>query len=366
MMLSQAGSGLAGPLLSSGLGDLLGKHDSSALFVDMLHSRTVLDRIIQHFDLRKVYGVRYWEDARRKLAARSSISQDRKSGVITIMVMDQDPQRAAKLAQAYIDELDRIVADVNTSSARRERQFIEQRLKAVKQDLDEAAQNFSEFASKNATLDLQAQGKATLEAAATLQGQLIAAQSQLQGLEQIYSDDNVRTRAARARVDELRRQLKKLGGAAPNESGSTGSNFQQVDEFPSVRELPVLGVRWSDLYRQAKIQETVYALLTEEYEQAKIQEAKETPVVATLDAPVVPERKSGPHRLQITLWGGIVGFLLSSGWLLARTKWQEIDSDRPVKRLALEILAQGKIALSRVTQRLKAIGRRSQNGWSSS
>jgi capsule polysaccharide export protein KpsE/RkpR len=337
LMSALAGGGTssaAGSALGGIASDLLGAHDSSAVFPDMLHSRTVADRIIDRFDLRKVYHTNYWEDARKKLADRSAISQDRKSAVITITVTDHDPKRAAQLAQAYVEELDRISAEVNTSSARRERMFIEQRLKNVKQDMDAASQKFSEYSSKNATLDLKDQGKAMVEAAAVLQGQLIAAQSELQGVEQIYTDNNIRVRTLRARVNELQRQLKRVGGDASN---STSVDPSPDSEFPSIRQLPLVGVRWADLFRETKVQETVYGLLTEQYEMAKIEEAKETPVVKVLDAAVVPEKKSGPARLLIILMGTVVAIMAGSGWVLGSAAWRDMDSEDPRKQLGQEI-----------------------------
>ena len=170
--------------------DLLGMKNSSGLFVGILHSETVQDAVITKFNLQKVYRDSKIEDARKDLDSRTDIAEDRKSGIISVAVTDHDPNRAAAIAQAYVTELDRLVAQVSTSSARRERQFLEQRLQAVKADLDTAARNFSDFASKNGAIDIPAQGKAMVEAAATLQGELIAAQAELSGLQQIYADQN--------------------------------------------------------------------------------------------------------------------------------------------------------------------------------
>ena len=168
--------------------------------------------MIQQFDLQKVYGDRRMEDARKDLAERTGISVDRKSQIITLTVTDHDPKRAAAMGEAYVEELNRLVAELSTSSARRERIFLEERLKAVNQDLESAEKDFSQFASKNAAIDVKEQGKAMVEAAATLQGQLIAAESELEGLKQIYTDNNVRVRSVKARIDELKHQLEKLGG----------------------------------------------------------------------------------------------------------------------------------------------------------
>src|SRR5262249_14246486 len=151
---------------------------------------------------RKVYSERLELDARKKLANRTSLSEDHKSGILTISVWDRDPNRAAALASAYVQELNQLVTDLSTSSAHRERVFLEGRLTAVKKDLDDASVKFSQIASKNATLDSKEQGRAMVEAASRLQGEKIAAESELKGLEEIYTSNNVRVRAVQARIGE--------------------------------------------------------------------------------------------------------------------------------------------------------------------
>jgi len=330
MMAALAGKGSMG--LGSLAGDLLGMHNSGALFTDILHSRTVEDRLIDRFNLRKVYGEKYEQDARKDLLKYTDVSEDRKSGVITITVTDRDPHRAAQMAQAYVDELDRLVADVSTSSARRERIFIEQRLQTVKQALDSASQQFSEFASKNTAIDITSQAKATVEEAARLEGELIAAQSEEEGLEQIYSKNNVRVRSLEARIAELRTQLHKIGG---DPSDATPGTPSSGTELPSIRQLPILGVKWTDLYRETKTQETVYELLTQQYELAKIEEAKEIPVVKVLDPPNVPEKKSSPPRRLIVLLGVILSALLGAMCVYLWELWHSLDSTNPRKLLLI-------------------------------
>jgi capsule polysaccharide export protein KpsE/RkpR len=348
MASGTSGGGGSAPVVSgsSSLGniasDLLGMRDPGAVFSDMLKSRTVQDRIIERFDLRKVYGTRYWAAARKKLTKRTAILPDRKSGVITITVTDHNPDRAAQMARAYVEELDRISAQLDTSAAHRERLFIEQRLGEVKQSLDKASHEFSEYSSKNATLDLKDQGVAMVQAAAVLQGQLIAAQSELEGLQQIYTDNNVRIRSLRARVDELQRQLKKVGG-----SNSGSGDSSQEGEFPSIRKLPLVGARWTDLYREDKIQETVYELLTSQYELAKIDEVKETPVVKVLDVAVVPEKKSFPPRILIVILGTLLAFAGGAGWVRLHARWQGMDPGDPRKQLLQEIAAKSIAFVSR-------------------
>jgi capsule polysaccharide export protein KpsE/RkpR len=347
---SQSGSGLAmlAALTSKGgatsnnvggaiAGDLLGMKSSGALFVGVLGSRTVQDRVVNRFDLRKVYAVKLVEDARKKLSDNTGLAEDRKSGIITITVADHDPHRAAAMAQTYATELNQLVAELSTSSARRERIFLEGRLNAVKQDLDDASEKFSQFASKNTAIDIKEQGRAMVEAAARLQGEMIAARSQLSGLEEIYTVDNVRVKAVRARIAELQRQLDKLGGKG---LGDAALKQDAVDTgYPSIRELPLLGVTYADLYRRARIQEAVFEVLTQQYELAKVQEAKEIPTVKILDSAGVPERKSFPPRLLITAIAGLILMGAAAFVVLVRDWWARLDARDPGRLFATEVFA---------------------------
>jgi uncharacterized protein involved in exopolysaccharide biosynthesis len=333
---SSTGDGPAGGAGGGALGmvgDLLGAKTTGALYIRMLESETVQDDLINRFDLRKVYWVKTYKSARKKLTSRTEFSEDKKSGVIAITVTDRDPQRAANLARAYVEELNRMLVDLDTSSAHRERVFLEEHLKGVKKDLEASSKAFSEFSSKNTAIDIKEQGRAMIEAAAVLKGQIIATQSELSGLEQIYTPDNVRVRAGRARVDELQKQLQKLGGSATDDSSGSGDDQM----YPSVRQLPVLGVPYYDLYRDFKIKEAVYEVLTKEYEAARVEEAKQVPTVAVIDAAKHPEKRSGPPRTLITILGAFLSLCLAVVWLFSKEAWADWDPQNPRKMLIQEV-----------------------------
>jgi uncharacterized protein involved in exopolysaccharide biosynthesis len=342
-MAEKAGSGLG-----TMAGDLLGLKSSGALFVGMLQSQTIQNRLVRQFSLKQVYGTRLLDDARKQLNQNTSIQEDRKSGIITITVADGSAQRAAALANAYVGELNLMASQLSTSSAHREHVFLEERLQSVKRDLDDAETQLAQFSSKNNTIDIQQQEKAMLEAAATLAGQLIAAQSELQGLRQIYTDDNARVRSLNARAAELRKELDKLSGqpGTGQPANVWGPTLTAADPisvssanmpYPSTRNLPLLGVKYADYYRHTKIQETVYELLTEQNELAKVEEAKETPSVKVLDPAEIPERKSYPPRTLIVLLGLLLSLFGGVICLLARAQWNYIDARDPRKALALEV-----------------------------
>jgi len=332
---SEGGAGgSAGSLVGSIVSDAVGIKTSGALYSAILKSDAVENTIIDRFNLRHAYHVRYQKDAREQLSDNTEITEDRKSGVISIVVTDRSPQRAAEIAKTYVDTLDSLTAQLNTSAAHRERLFIEDRLKTVKLELDTASKDLSEFSSKNLTLDVKEEGKAMVESAAALEGELIAAESQLSGLEQIYSASNVRIRSLQARVSVLKNKLSQLRGSTGDAGNASPARDPDFDI--SIAKLPALGVTYYDLYRRVKIQETVFEILTKQYELAKIQEAKELPTIKVLDPAVPPETKSSPKRTLITLGGGILAALLVAGYLIAIFRFRAMGASHPFYLVGLK------------------------------
>ena len=299
---------------------MLGGKTTGDLYVDVLQGTSVLDPIINKFDLRKEYRDKYYEFARKDLIDRTVVDTNRKSGVITITVTASSPWLAQSIAQAYADQLDSVVRTVSSSSAHRERVFLENRLKTVKAELDDSSKKLASFASKNVALDIPEQAKATLTAAARGQAELIAAQAELEGLRQIYTDNNFRVKAIEARIAELKRNV----------------DMQQTDTTPGsmmdwIRKLPQLGVDWSNYYRTATLDELVYEALIKQYELAKVQEAKETTPVTVLDPPQAPERKSYPKGSVLLLVGIFLSTLGGMTYIIGSDAYRRVDPDHPAK-----------------------------------
>jgi uncharacterized protein involved in exopolysaccharide biosynthesis len=347
-------TGLLGKLMgggssSGGMGmgldaaGLLGMKTPGAFYVEVLKSRSLQDRIIDRFDLKHHYwkfSQWYTHDyftTRKKLKSFTDIEEDKKSGVITVTVTDYKPEMAAQMANAYVEELNKAAADLNTGDAHRERVFLEGRLTEAKQDLDQASLALSQYSSKNTLMDPQTQGRAMVDAAARVQGEIVATEAELKGLQQIYSDDNTRVRTLKARLGVLQGQMKSMQGkgAAASQAGESGS-------FPSMSELPVLGYTYYDLYRQAKIRETVYEFLTQQYELAKVQEAKELPTVRVMDPAVKPERKSAPKRTMIVLLSVFGACVLTVLFVLWRNSWEQLPANDSLRLLGAEVVDEGR------------------------
>jgi uncharacterized protein involved in exopolysaccharide biosynthesis len=298
----------------------------------LMRSGSVTGALAERFHLQQVYHKRYMQETLKRLTSRTRISENKKSGVITVVVTDTDRERAQGLARGYVEELNKLLARVNTSSARREREFVEQRLTSVLKDLNVAQEQLSQFSSSTSTIDIKEQTRATVDAGAKLQAQMIVGESELQSLRQIYGDQNVRVRSAEERVGVLQRELNKMGGAAAVTGEPEGGAKGEL--YPPLRRLPELGVRWANLYRTVRVQEAVYDLLSAQYETARIQEAKELPTVSVVDPASLAEKKSFPPRLLFMMAGTAIALLLTSFVLLVRRTWERLDERSDLKVLA--------------------------------
>jgi capsule polysaccharide export protein KpsE/RkpR len=361
LITALAGHSLGSELLGGLAAGLMGGYNSGALFTDLLRSDSVTGAMIARFDLQKVYGKRYREDAAKVLLRRTDITQDKKSGVITIAVKDHDPRRASDMAQAYLEELNAIVNRTSRSSAHQERVFIEKRLTAVKADLEKAQNALSEFSGRHSTVDLGTQTKATVESMARVQGELIVAEGDLESLEQIYGNGNVRVRAAEARVGSLKRELEHMGGSsapmdlsdAKDSNASGAQRSASAESYLPLRQVPRLAVPYANLYREVHVQEAVYDLLTQQYEVARIQEAKDVPAVNVIDAPGIPEKKAWPPRAVVTiaLTGGIL--LVFALYLIWQEHWLALDSADPRRSFAAEVARTARGAMARLSGRME-------------
>lgn len=326
-LATPSGAGLASGLLSS--------RSPSGPLLGIIASRTMQDDLINRFNLQKVYRARYLADARGVLSARTNASEDRPTGVVSITVTDRDPVRARDLAAAYVEELDALVVTMDTSAAHTERQFLEQRLKDIQTDLESSEQQLGHFSSRTETVDQGAQSKAMLDAISTVQGQLISAQTELHGLQAAYTDESVRVIQAKARVATLHGELERLEGSGGDNATTADAN----ESYPSLRQLPLRGATYADLYRHAKTLEVAYELLSRELEAAKIQEAEEIPSVKVLDPPVIAQRKSFPPRMLLIAAGALLSLFLGGVWIIGREVWRRIDDADPIKVFAKETAA---------------------------
>ena len=250
------------------------------LFLSILRSRSMQDKIIEKFDLLEVYHLKNMEEAREELSccAKIGISKEK---MITITVCDRGPVRAAAIANFYIENLDKMIQTLNIGAAKRNRLFIEERLKQTIKSLNKAEGELKDFQIKKKTVVSKDSSRMS-EIAGELEGKLINAKLDLEILKEYAAGRHPEVLKLKNRINEIQKALVRL---------------------PPTEE------KLSKLLRKIRSQETVYSFLTNQLEQAKIAEAKDTPVVQVLDYAIVSDN---PYRPNLKLNLGIVSLVMLS------------------------------------------------------
>jgi tyrosine-protein kinase Etk/Wzc len=234
------------------------------VFVAILKSRVMADEAIAKFGLMAVYNERTMHDTRVELAERVRVSVS-KEKVIKVTVEDADPQRAADIAAYFVSSLDRLNRTLNVSKASYNRAFIERRLAETQTGLVKTEEALRDFQRNNKAVAVEAQSKAMIEAAAMIQGQITGYEVQLQVMSAYLSPDNPDLSRVRSSIEELKKQLALLEFGKGAKGASPGDRLH-----PAMVTVPDLALQYGRLFRELKVQETLYALLTSQYEQAKL------------------------------------------------------------------------------------------------
>ncbi|MFN4236833.1 MAG: GumC family protein [Vogesella sp.] len=311
----QQSSGLAAALGSlgalAGVAGASGLKNPNDLYVGILKSQNVSDSLIKRFELKARYEVNTFVDARSALAAAADI-QSAKSGLIEIAVKDTDPVFAAKLANAYVDELKRVNQSMAVTDAAKRRLFFEKQLQDVRADLNVAESRLEQFQKKSGLILPEGQVSGLLKAVAELKAMIAAKEVQLTTMRSFATDKNADVVRVQGELTALRAQLQQLSAAGGDEAGL----------MPGAAKLPEKGLGYIRALREVKYQEALLEIMAKQYELARMEEARDSSLIQVLDVATPPDRKSGPKRSMIVLAGLMVGTMLGTALVFIR-RWRQ-------------------------------------------
>lgn len=296
------GSGLLASLAGAGLGI----KNPGDMYVSLFRSRTVEDALIQRFGLMTRYRKKTMIDARKKFEDRTTVILGVKDGLIRVSVTDRDPQFAAELANAYVEEFHKHSDSLTLTEASRSRAFFQQQLFKANEDLAKAEQAMKKMQQTTGVLQLDSQAKALIEQAAILRGQIAAKEVQLQSIRSFETENNPQYAMVEQQLDALRAQFAKVAGPGANTYGDIG--------LPKTN-IPESGIAYIDALRDLRYNETITELLTKQFEAAKLDEARQGTIQIS-DIAMPPDKKSSPHRLIIIILAAVLGFCAASTWCL--------------------------------------------------
>ncbi|MBU1598852.1 hypothetical protein KKG61_01890 [bacterium] len=304
----QGSSSMAAQLLgqlggaASMVGGAVGIKSTSDLYIGLLKSRSVLDRIIDRFNLMELYEAEFREDARENLVDVLSAQTDKSSDIITIGVEDKNPKMAADMANAFIKELKNLNKRLAVTEACQRRLFFEEQLKEAKDTLIKSEESMKGFQERTGAIKIDEQTKVTIESVAQLGAQIAAKEVQLKVIRTYTTSHNPDLQKAEEELKGLKAELLKLGGKG---------GYHSPDAMISTGKIPEVGTEYIRKLREFKYNETLYEIFLKAYETAKLDEARDALIIQVIDKAIPPEKRAKPKRTLMVMMAIFAGFFFS-------------------------------------------------------
>lgn len=304
--------------LASFAGSASGVKNPADQYVSFMVSTSVLNRVVDAFDLQSVYGAPDKETTRDMLLAAIKVDVGKKDSLISLSVDDEDPKRAADMANRFVDELRRLTSELALTEAQQRRVFFQKQLSQTRERLT-AAQKSLQGSGVSAGV-LRMEPKAAIESYAALKAQVTAAEVRLISMRSYATESSPEFKMAQSNLAALREQLQKAEAL-----DVSGGNDNYIER-----------------YRDFKYQETLFELFSRQYELAKIDELREGAFIQVVDKAVQPENKSNMRKIKVAFLAVMGSFVLLTFFVLI----QKIVSKELESPEMAEKLAQLKAALS--------------------
>ena len=319
-MLNSLGSSA----LLSAAGAGLGIKNPAEMYVALFKTRTVEDAVISRFRLTDRYHTSIMSDARHLLEHRTKTLLDPKSGLIRLSATDHDPAFAAQLANGYVDEFRNQSAHLVITEAAQRRLFFQQQLLDANENLTTAEEAMKSSQDTTGGLQVDSQTRSLIEAAASLRGQIVAKEVEIQSMRSFATEDNPQMVTAEQQLDALKAQLTKLAGTDPK----PGSEI-----IVPKGNLRAASLEYVRKLRDVRYYETIAQLIARQFESAKLDEARQGAVVQVADSAVPPDNHSSPKRSLTVILATFVGFFGAIWWCILGEQFRRMARARSGRTL---------------------------------
>jgi uncharacterized protein involved in exopolysaccharide biosynthesis len=299
-----------GSIVSTNLGgaaSFLGLKSQNDMYVAVLRGRTIADALIERFDLKGLYGTATLVEARKALENRTEISTGR-DNLISVEVTDRNPKRAADIANAYIEELEKLLQSRGFTEASQRRILFEKQVDHASDNLAKAEIELRATQERTGLVRLEEQAKAIVDAVAEVRAQIVAREVRLEALRSFATDSNPEVTRLKDEIAAYKAQLSGL-----EKSRRTGAG----DIFVPTGKVPEYGLEYLRKFRDVRYHEGLYTVLSRQLEIAKVDEIKDLPLVPVVDRAVPPDRKSKPQRGLIVILSTFIACILAVVWVIA-------------------------------------------------
>jgi uncharacterized protein involved in exopolysaccharide biosynthesis len=259
-------------------------------------------------------------DARLALTSNVKVVSDKKSGLLTIEADDKEPEFAAKLANAHVEELRNLMGRLAVTDAQQRRVFYEEQIRKMQEELANAEAQFRSAKAESGMQVTAVMAETGVRATAELYAQIASKEVQLQAMGRFATQQNPEVQRVAGELSALRAQLAKM------ERGTTSAEQTSPTQQIAVKA-----------YRDIKAHEAMLGVMIAQYESARVDEAKEGPLIQQVDVASVPERKSKPKRALIVVVATLAGLFAGVLFAFVRRAWRKA-ADEPQKKEQMQRL----------------------------
>ncbi len=320
-ILPPGNRGAAGAIAAQlgGLADFAGLSVGSSagqMLIGIIKGDSIVDAIINKFNLMEEYKQEIRLNARRSTLANLETDEDAKSGIVSVAFIDKDPQKAADIANAFVNELQKKLTEMSISSAQERREFFENQLAQAQQELSDAENAMMKYQQSSGVLALGSQTAAILGAIASLRNQIAAKNVEISSLSSYTRKDNPRLRLAQSQLEAMTKELRRLEEEQrrTDDSNTRHGRALSSDLLASVGHVPELSVENQRYERALRLAAAKYETMMRQYENARLNEASDISTVQIVDPATPPDWKYKPQRAKIMIIGTMAGFVLGVFW----------------------------------------------------
>ncbi len=309
----RSGGGLSAQL--GGIADLVGlpsTGSTSQMMVGILNSNSVVDAIIEKFNIMEELSLDIRLRARSIVLGSLETTEDVRSGILTLAYMDKDPQRAADMANTFVDELQKKLRELSANDAQQRMRFFENQLMQAQQELNMAEADMINYQQSRGVISFESQTGALLASVNSLRNRIAAKNVEISTLSSYARRDNPRLRLAQSELDAMNKELKKL--EEEQQRADRLGKASSGDLLSSIGQVPELGVEYQRYMRNLRFATAKYELMLRQYENAKLSEASDLSTIMIVDRATPPDYKYRPRRARIVILGTAAGGALGVFW----------------------------------------------------
>ncbi|MFH1005892.1 MAG: Wzz/FepE/Etk N-terminal domain-containing protein [Candidatus Latescibacterota bacterium] len=297
----------------------LGEKGSPAdIFIGLLKSRNVAERMVDQFDLMQTYEVERREDAIRMLGDLTEVGKT-DEGMIFVTVLDRSPERCADMANAYVVLLDKMNQEIGARWEVDRKAFAEEQYTKAMKALEAAQDSLQEFQKRHHVISVENQAEVVIRAAAELETEIMGLQLQLQSLEaSSLSEMHPEIGFVKKRIEIRENQLLSL-------SSGRGSFEERSQIFLPLDEIPQLQMKFLRYQMEMDVQAALVQFLRQRVEEKRMEAAKSIPTISSVDKALPPEIRDSPKRRLIVMISGLFSIVFMMFWILMTEHYHAIQ-----------------------------------------